>query len=137
MAETEIGSPDPAATLPASQPRDVAAPPVAPAAEPERRAGIWRRWGGWLVIAVPAATSLVAGGYEIGGPSLWRDEAYTKDAIARPFGEIFPLLGHQDAVHGAYYLLMHVIATVIGTSATALRLPSLCAMVIAMTCMSR
>ena len=73
----------------------------------------------------------MVGGYEIGAPSLWRDEAYTKDAIARPFGEIFPLLGHQDAVHGAYYLLMHVIATVIGTSATALRLPSLCAMVIA------
>ena len=133
MAETDIGSPDPAATFAAPQPGDVAAPPAAPATEPEpeRRAGIWPRWSGWLVIAVPAAISLVVGGYEIGGPSLWRDEAYTKDAIARPFGEIFPLLGHQDAVHGAYYLLMHVIATVIGTSATALRLPSLCAMVIA------
>ena len=34
-------------------------------------------------------------------------------------------------MHGAYYLLMHVIAAVIGTSATALRFPSLCAMVIA------
>jgi mannosyltransferase len=34
-------------------------------------------------------------------------------------------------VHGAYYLLMHAIATVVGTSPTALRLPSLCAMVIA------
>jgi mannosyltransferase len=131
VADTEIGSPDPATTFTASQPQDMAAAPAAPAAEPERRAGIWRRWSGWLVIAVPAATSLVVGGYEIGAPSLWRDEAYTKDAIARPFGEIFPLLGHQDAVHGAYYLLMHVIATVIGTSATALRLPSLCAMVIA------
>jgi len=131
VAEADIGSSDPAVAFAAPQPQDVAAPPVAPAAEPERRAGIWRRWGGWLVIAVPAATSLVVGGYEIGGPSLWRDEAYTKDAIARPFGEIFPLLGHHDAVHGAYYLLMHVIATVIGTSATALRLPSLCAMVIA------
>jgi mannosyltransferase len=131
VADTEIGSPDPATTFTASQPQDMAAAPAAPAAEPERRAGIWRRWSGWLVIAVPAATSLVVGGYEIGAPSLWRDEAYTKDAIARPFGEIFPLLGHQDAVHGAYYLFMHVIATVIGTSATALRLPSLCAMVIA------
>jgi mannosyltransferase len=131
VAETEIGSPDPAATFAAPQPQDVAAAPAAQAADPERRAGIWRRWNGWLVIAVPAATSLVVGGYEIGGPSLWRDEAYTRDAIARPFGEIFPLLGHQDAVHGAYYLLMHVISTVIGTSATALRLPSLFAMVIA------
>ena len=52
----------------------------------------------------------MVGGYEIGGPSLWRDEAYTKDAITRPFSQIFALLGHQDAVHGAYYLLMHVIA---------------------------
>jgi len=131
VAETDIGSPDPAATFAAQQSPDVAAALAAPVAEPERRAGIWRRWSGWLVIAIPAATSLVVGGYEIGGPSLWRDEAYTRDAIARPLGDIFLLLGHQDAVHGAYYLLMHVIATVIGTSATALRLPSLGAMVIA------
>ena len=34
-------------------------------------------------------------------------------------------------MHGAYYLLMHLVTAVIGTSATALRLPSLCAMVIA------
>jgi mannosyltransferase len=147
VAETDIGSPDPPATFAAPRPGDVAAPAAAPEPgdvaallgapatepepEPERRAGIWPRWSGWLVIAVPAAISLVVGGYEIGGPSLWRDEAYTRDAIARPFGDIFPLLRHQDAVHGAYYLLMHAIATVIGTSATALRLPSLCAMVIA------
>ena len=71
------------------------------------------------------------GGYELGGPSLWRDEAYTKDAITRPVSQIFALLGHQDAVHGAYYLLMHVIAAVTGTSAVALRFPSLSAMVIA------
>ena len=128
MAETGVGSQDPATTFPAPQPGNVAA---GPAAEPERGAGIWRRWSGWLVIAIPAVTSFAVGGYEIGAPSLWRDEAYTKDAIARPFGEIFALLGHQDAVHGAYYLLMHVITAVFGTSAAALRFPSLCAMVIA------
>jgi len=77
------------------------------------------------------AVSAVTGGYEIGSPSLWRDEAYTKDAIGRSAGQLVALLGHQDAVHGAYYLLMHVIAGVIGTSATALRFPSLCAMVVA------
>src|SRR6202034_4675349 len=76
-------------------------------------------------------TAFVVGGYEIGGPSLWRDEAYTRDAITRPVGKIFALLAHTDAVHGAYYLLMHVIVGVIGTSATALRFPSLCAMVVA------
>jgi mannosyltransferase len=73
----------------------------------------------------------VVGGYEIGGPSLWRDEAYTRDAITRPVGKIFALLAHTDAVHGAYYLLMHFVVGVIGTSATALRFPSLCAMVVA------
>jgi mannosyltransferase len=101
-------------------------PVIGPA---ERSPG--RRLPGWLVIAVPAAVSLVAGGYEIGGPSLWRDEAYTRDAINRPVSQIFTLLGHTDAVHGAYYLLMHVIAAAAGTSEAALRFPSLCAMVIA------
>jgi len=130
VAETDIGSPDPAAAFAAPQPEDVGPGPAADQA-PNADAGNRRRWGGWLVIAVPAVTSLVVGGYEIGAPSLWRDEAYTKDAIARPLGQIFALLGHQDAVHGAYYLLMHVVATVLGTSATALRFPSLCAMVVA------
>jgi len=127
VADTNIGSPDPATTL-AAEPGDVAA---GPAAGRVPAAGFWRRRRGWLIVAVPAAVSFVLGGYQIGGASLWRDEAYTKDAIARPFGQIFVLLGHQDAVHGAYYLLMHVVAAVIGTSAAALRFPSLCAMVIA------
>jgi mannosyltransferase len=97
-------------------------------------AGGRERLTGWLVIGVPAVTSFLVGGYEIGGPSLWRDEAYTKDAITRPVGQIVTMLGHMDAVHGAYYLLMHVVAAAIGTSATALRFPSLCAMVVATAC---
>ena len=141
MSDTDLGPEDPAATA-------VTAAPTAAVAAGERHEASWplarrglarrpgpsrgvRRWSGWLVIAVPAATAFVVGGYEIGGPSLWRDEAYTKDAIGRPAGQIFALLGHQDAVHGAYYVLMHAIAAAVGTSATALRLPSLCAMVIA------
>jgi mannosyltransferase len=127
VADTDIGSPDQATAF-AAEPGDVAA---GPAAGRTPGGGIWRRRRGWLIVAVPAAVSLVLGGYQIGGSSLWRDEAYTKDAIARPFGQIFVLLGHRDAVHGAYYLLMHVVAAVLGTSATALRFPSLCAMVIA------
>ncbi len=110
---------------------DRPAPAPGPAARPAEGSKGRGRLTSWLVIAVPAVTSLVVGGYEIGGPSLWRDEAYTKDAIARPAGQIFTLLGHMDAVHGAYYLLMHVIAAAVGTSAAALRFPSLCAMVVA------
>jgi mannosyltransferase len=120
VPETEIGSDDPPAAIAPARPRH----PAARSAAPRERAG-------WLVIAVPAVTTFAVGGYEIGGPSLWRDEAYTKDAIGRSVSQIFALLGHTDAVHGAYYLLMHVIVAVIGTSATALRFPSLCAMVIA------
>jgi mannosyltransferase len=127
VSDTDLGPENPAAAI-AAEPPD----PVTPsAAEPPERARGARPWSGWLVITVPMAVAAVAGGYQLGGPSLWRDEAYTKDAIGRPFGQIFALLGHQDAVHGAYYLLMHVVAAVIGTSATALRFPSLCAMVIA------
>jgi mannosyltransferase len=102
-----------------------------PAGRSKGRGRLTGRLTSGLVIGVPAVTSLVVGGYEIGEPSLWRDEAYTKDAIARPVGQIFTMLGHMDAVHGAYYLLMHVVAGAIGSSATALRFPSLCAMVVA------
>ena len=143
MADTDIGSPDPATRFAAEAGDFADGPPAdrttSPAARPAANpAAAWaaggaarRRRRGWLIVAVPAAVSFVLGGYQIGGPSLWRDEAYTKDAIARPFGQIFVLLGHQDAVHGAYYLLMHVVAAVLGTSAAALRFPSLCAMVVA------
>jgi mannosyltransferase len=122
VSETDLGPEDPAAAVAAAPVRPVRPPAAAPDGRP---------WSRWLVIAVPVAVAAVTGGYEIGSPTLWRDEAYTKDAIGRSTGQLFALLGHQDAVHGAYYLLLHVIVGVIGTSATALRLPSLCAMVIA------
>ncbi len=109
MSDTDIGPEDPAAApaptaaVAAPEPRGPASPssagPASPPAhgrathpEPSRGA---RRWSDWLVIAVPAATALVVGGYEIGGPSLWRDEAYTKDAITRSASQIFALLEHQ------------------------------------------
>lgn len=86
---------------------------------------------GWLVAVLPAAATFLICGAGLGGPSLWRDEAYTKDAISRPLGQLFTLLNHNDAVHGAYYVLMHAVSVVIGTSDVALRFPSLCAMTVA------
>jgi mannosyltransferase len=82
-------------------------------------------------VIVPAGAELAIGGYRLGGASLWRDEAYTLDAATRPFGQILGLLANQDAVHGAYYLGMHVVIGQLGTSATAIRLPSLLAMCVA------
>jgi mannosyltransferase len=78
-------------------------------------------------VAIPALAALAVGGYRLGGPSLWRDEAYTLTTAQRSFGQIFALVLHVDAVHGPYYLGMHVVIGVLGTSAAALRLPSLLA----------
>jgi mannosyltransferase len=82
---------------------------------------------GWVVVLLPVVAELVVGGYRLGGPSLWRDEAYTLDAAQRSFGQILSLLLHVDAVHGPYYLGMHVVVSALGHSEVALRLPSLLA----------
>jgi mannosyltransferase len=129
VADTNIGPGDRAGTTAAVASEGPAFQLAAD--EPAGRSKTWRGWGGWPVIAVPAATAFAVGGYEITRPPLWRDEAITKDAIGRPVGQIFALLAHVDAVHGAYYVLVHFIAAAIGTSDLALRFPSLCAMVIA------
>ena len=74
---------------------------------------------------------LIVGGYRIGAPSLWRDEAATISGSQRPITAIGALILHQDAVHGPYYLLIHLVIGIGGSSATVLRLPSLIAMCLA------
>jgi mannosyltransferase len=86
---------------------------------------------GWVPLLIPGIVLLLADGYDLGRLSLWRDEAYTVDAANRPLPRILAMLGHTDAVNGAYYLFMHAGIAVAGTSATALRLPSLAAMAVA------
>jgi mannosyltransferase len=86
---------------------------------------------GWLVVVVPALAAFVTTSIGLSGPSLWRDEAYTKDAVSRSLSHLFALLGHTDAVHGAYYVVIHFVSEVIGTSDAALRFPSVCAMAVA------
>jgi mannosyltransferase len=78
-----------------------------------------------------ALAEFVVGGYRIGGPSLWRDEAATISGSQRPAGAIWALMRNQDAVHGAYYFLIHVVIGAGGTSEAVLRLPSLIAMSLA------
>ncbi len=63
-----------------------------------------RRFIDPLAIAVLAA---VVGAAGAGRPSLWFDESATISASAsRSVPELWKLLGHIDAVHGLYYLLM-------------------------------
>jgi mannosyltransferase len=98
------------------------------------RAGLppaWRGHPDWLVAVVPALVALVVGGYHLGAPSLWRDEAYTISAAQRPAGQLLAMLQHVDAVHGPYYFVMHFVVQLAGISAVSLRLPSLIGMGIA------
>jgi len=108
---------------------------VAERSQQAEPAGSDRRSGrvipGWLVIAVPAVFAFVFSGFDLGSPTMWRDEAYTKDAISRSLPHLFAMLANMDAVHGAYYVILHFFAEIFGTSATALRFPSLCAMAVA------
>jgi mannosyltransferase len=64
-------------------------------------------------------------------PSYWRDEAATMAAVQRPFGALVRMLGHVDAVHGAYYFFTWFVVRIFGTSELTLRLPSALAMAVA------
>lgn len=75
-----------------------------------------------LGVAVLAA---VVSGAAAGRPSLWFDEGATISASAsRSLPQLWRLLGHIDAVHGLYYLLMHGWFTVFPPTEFWCRLPS-------------
>lgn len=82
----------------------------------------------WLPVVVAVLAGLVSGFYRLGAPSPWRDEAATVDAAQRPVAQIFVLLGHVDAVNGAYYLGLHPVIVFLGNSPAVIRAPSVLAM---------
>lgn len=57
-------------------------------------------------------------------PSLWGDEAASTTSAQRSIPSLFHMLGHVDAVHGAYYLGLHAWVAVFGASPFSLRFPS-------------
>ncbi|WP_280886455.1 hypothetical protein [Streptomyces sp. LBL] len=68
--------------------------------------------------------------------SVWRDEAATWQVARRSAADIWYMLGHVDAVHGLYYLLMHGLFACFGPTTTTLRLPSVLAMAVAAACVT-
>jgi mannosyltransferase len=62
--------------------------------------------------------------------SMGNDEVATRWAALLSLHDLAHLLNNQDAVHGLYYLLMHVWAAV-GSSPAVLRIPSVAAMTVA------
>lgn len=59
--------------------------------------------------------------------TLWHDEAVTLEFASRGLTDLWQSLGNVDAVHGAYYLLMHGLFGLFGTDLLVLRLPSVLA----------
>ncbi|WP_067017181.1 glycosyltransferase family 39 protein [Streptomyces dysideae] len=59
---------------------------------------------------------------------MWRDESVTYQVAHRSVPEIWGLLHHFDAVHGAYYFLMHALFAVWDGGLWTMRLPSAVAM---------
>ncbi|WP_344543334.1 glycosyltransferase family 39 protein [Streptomyces levis] len=79
-------------------------------------------------LVVPALASLALGLWGITRQdSMWRDESVTYQVAHRPLGELWGLLGHIDAVHGLYYLLMHAVFALWDGGLVALRMPSVLA----------
>src|SRR5215471_4147651 len=81
----------------------------------------------WTLV-VPAAVTLVVGLWGATARPYWADEVDTVSAVSRSLPQLVRLLGHVDAVHGLYYLLLWPVAQVAGTGVLATRLPSVAAM---------
>jgi mannosyltransferase len=113
----------PAPGAPAPSPA-AAAGEAAPASPPPSSSFLRRSWPA----AIAAAAMIVLGLWGLGrDSSMGNDEVATRWAASLSLGQLAHLLRHIDAVHGAYYLLMHA-WMLIGTSPTALRVPSVIAM---------
>jgi mannosyltransferase len=92
-----------------------------------RAAAVARRRPDWTLIASPAVTLAVML-WGVSASPYWGDEADTVSAVSRSLPQLIRLLGHIDAVHGFYYLLLWPVARIAGTGEFAMRLPSAVAM---------
>src|SRR5262252_5661220 len=81
----------------------------------------------WTVI-VPAIVTLAVMLWGITASAYWADEMDTVSAESRSLPQLVQLLGHVDAVHGLYYLLMWPVVQAAGPGEFATRLPSAVAM---------
>src|SRR5580658_8341540 len=98
----------------------------APAGQPDADAGPERHYdrGPVWAMVLPPLVALVLSLWDITTPSFWRDEAATIAADKRPFGDMIRMLGHVDAVHGAYYIMMWPLLHLFGAGEFIMRLPS-------------
>jgi mannosyltransferase len=115
-----VVSASPAAAPPRPAPQSTAGQP----ARRSRRRAVLASWPPACAALVTLAVTL----WKIQVPSFWRDEGATQSATQRSFADLLAMLGHVDAVHGTYYVLMWLEVRLAGHSELALRLPSALAM---------
>ncbi|WP_323183285.1 glycosyltransferase family 39 protein [Streptomyces sp. NBC_00038] len=78
-----------------------------------------------VAVLMPVTVMLAIGLWGLDRGGMWRDEAVTFQVARRSVPQIWQLLHSVDAVHGLYYLLMHVVLAP-HPGEVALRLPSVC-----------
>ncbi|WP_329533888.1 glycosyltransferase family 39 protein [Streptomyces sp. NBC_01450] len=76
-----------------------------------------------VAVVLPMVVMLALGLWRLDRGGMWRDEAATYQVARRSVPQIWHLLHHVDAVHGLYYLFMHLVL-VPAPGEVALRLPS-------------
>ncbi|MEU6574001.1 glycosyltransferase family 39 protein [Streptomyces sp. NPDC046805] len=76
----------------------------------------------------PFALTLGLTCYGVTGSLLGRDELVTWDMVNRSTDQILATLQNVDAVHGTYYLLMHLWVGLFGDSVISLRIPTVFSM---------
>lgn len=77
----------------------------------------------WPYLVVPGAVTLGMCMWRISVPSYWRDESVSVTVGRGGLGALTSFISRIDAVHGLYYLLMHLV-TRLGTSEVITRTPS-------------
>lgn len=90
----------------------------------EQRRGMGRA----VIMLPPMVVTLAAGAYGLGGSQVREDESATWWASHLSWTDLGRLLDNTDVVLAPYYVLMHLWVSVVGSSPTMLRLPSVLAM---------
>jgi mannosyltransferase len=119
---TETGGP--AAVIKYTRRRPVPAPSPS---EPARPAAL----RGWLLVVAPALLALVLCLYGITDRSLGFDESATYAIVSQHGAALRHAIAHDGGNMSGYYVLLHALVSVFGSSAWVLRLPSAIAVAVA------
>ena len=85
------------------------------------------RGGTWGAVLVAVLVALGFGGFDLSNRQIWQDETATWWAATLSWSDFVRLMQHIDIVLAPFYVLMHFWADLFGTSAAALRMPSVIA----------